>query len=371
MVADDKEMTIVDLMNIIAKYFSILFFTPVTITLIIFISSFFMTERYTALVTFFSDTGSSGGGSSIPAFVMGGMTNPFDTFKSSDGGFVDLTALIESRRFLLRVAEKENVKDFYGFNSNHEALEILKKEFGVGIDEKTKLQGLGFTSTDPEFSKRVVLSGFEELQILNDEIVSTKVKIKVKFFEDKIKETIEKLNESEELIYSSKFKGQAFTSLDPNNELGIRARAYEQLQRLQDELEVKKNIYGEGSKFIQQLRNQIKVLTKNSTLNPIDQEQLKNLKEWREIYRDYLYYSAALRSHINNFEIAKLEEAGGTHLAVLDYPIIDPDNPSFPRKKRLTFYTFIISSFLTIFFVFVYEFYSRLSESDKRKVFGR
>ncbi len=369
MVPDDKEITIVDLINFFARYFLILCFLPIAITLIVYASTFFMTERYTSTITFFSDVGSSGGGG-MPAFVMGGMPNPFDNFKSSDGGFVDFTSLIESRRFLLTVAEKENVKDFYGLNSNAEAYETLKREFGTGIDDKSQLRGLGFTSTDPEFSKRIVESGFEELQILNDEIVSTKIKIKVKFFEDKIKDTIEKLNESEGLIYSTKFKGQAFFSLDPNNELGIRARAYEQLQRLQDELDVKKNLYGEDSKFIQQLRNQIEVLTKNSSLNPIDKEQIENLKEWREIYRDYLYYSAALRSHINNFEVAKLEEAGGTHLSVLDHAFVNYD-PSFPRKKRIVFYTFIISSFLTLFLVFIYEFYSRLSASDKRKVFGR
>ena len=49
--------------------------------------------------------------------------------------------------------------------------------------------------------------------------MSNKVQIKVKFFEEKIKETIEKLNESEAIIYSSKFKDQAFISLDPKNEL--------------------------------------------------------------------------------------------------------------------------------------------------------
>ena len=81
-----------------------------------------------------------------------------------------------------------------------------------------------------------------------------KLKIKVKFFEDKIKETIEKLNETEALIYSSKFKDQAFISLDPKNELGVRARVYEQLRTLESELEVKKNIYGEDSQLIQQLK---------------------------------------------------------------------------------------------------------------------
>ena len=82
---------------------------------------------------------------------------------------------------------------------------------------------------------------------------------------------------------------------------------------------MKKNIYGEESKLIQQLRSKIEVLEKNSNLKPIDKEKIENLKEWREIYRDYLYYSAALRSHINNFEVAKLEEAGGSFLTILDH----------------------------------------------------
>ena len=44
---------------------------------------------------------------------------------------------------------------------------------------------------------------------------------------------------AEALIYSSKFKDQAFISLDPKNELGVRAREYEKLRNLEGELEVK------------------------------------------------------------------------------------------------------------------------------------
>ena len=70
---------------------------------------------------------------------------------------------------------------------------------------------------------------------------------------------------------------------------------------------------------------------------------MENLKEWREIYRDYLYYSAALRSHINNFEIAKLEEAGGTYLTVLDEAEV-LENPNLTQIEKRLF--FILSSYL-------------------------
>ena len=101
---------------------------------------------------------------------------------------------------------------------------LSKKSFKYSIDEETSLETLSFKSKDPVFTKKILNSVFREIEILNDEIVSEKSKIKVKFFEDKIKETIEKLNETEALIYSSKFKDQAFISLDPKNELGVRAR---------------------------------------------------------------------------------------------------------------------------------------------------
>ena len=51
---------------------------------------------------------------------------------------------------------------------------------------------------------------------------------------------------------------------------------YEQLRTLESELEVKKNMYGEDSQLIQQLKRKIKVLEKNSNLNPLDKEKLKN-----------------------------------------------------------------------------------------------
>ena len=41
-------------------------------------------------------------------------------------------------------------------------------------------------------------------------------------------------------------------------------------------LELKKNIYGEESQLIQQLRSKIKVLEKNSNLKPLDKEKFEN-----------------------------------------------------------------------------------------------
>ena len=303
-----------------------------------------LTKYYSSEITFFTSTGSSKS-SRAKSFVMGGMNNPFDSFTKNDSNFVDLSELLKSKRLLISVAEKENIKDFYSTETNKAATGKLSKNLSYSIDEETSLEKLSFKSTNPIFTKKILDATFREIEILNDEIVSNKVQIKVKFFEEKIKETIEKLNESEALIYSSKFKDQAFISLDPKNELGVRARAYEQLKTLESELELKKNIYGEGSQLIQQLRSKIKVLEKNSNLKPIDKQRMENLKEWREIYRDYLYYSAALRSHINNFEIAKLEEAGGTYLTVLDEAEV-LENPNLPNRKKIVFYTFILSLFL-------------------------
>ena len=367
MVTDDKEITIIDLILFVKKYFLIVFFAPLIVSLIAYFGSAFTTKYYFSEITFFSSTG---GGSNMPQNIfMGGMNSPFDSFTKSDDGFVDLTELLKSKRLLLSVAEKENIKEHYATKTNRAALGMLGEKLSYSIDEKTSLEKLSFMSEDPMFTKKILDATFREIETLNDEIVSNKVQIKVKFFEEKIKETIEKLNESEALIYSSKFKDQAFISLDPKNELGVRARAYEQLKTLESELELKKNIYGEGSQLIQQLRSKIKVLEKNSNLKPMDKQKMENLKEWREIYRDYLYYSAALRSHFNNFEVAKLEEAGGTYLTVLDEAEV-LENPNLPNRKIIFLITFGITFFLSGLLAVIYEYFSRLGDEDKRKILG-
>ena len=129
-------------------------------------------------------------------------------------------------------------------------------------------------------------------------------------------------------------------------------------------------MYGEDSQLIQQLKRKIQVLEKNSNLNPLDKEKFKKLKEWREIYRDYLYHSAALRSHINNFEIAKLEEAGGTYLTMLDDAEI-LKHPNSPNRKKIFLFTFIISFLLIGSSLVVIEYFVGLSDDDKRKILGR
>jgi len=367
MVTDDKEITIIDLIVFVKKYFLIVLFVPLFISLVAYFASAFATKYYATQITFFTSTG---GGSGMPQnFFMGGMNNPFDSFKKADSNFMDLSELLKSKRLLISVAEKGNIKDHYDTETNKDAFSKLKKNLSYSIDEESALERLSFKSKDPIFTKKILDLTFREIETLNDEIVSKKVQIKVKFFEEKIKETIEKLNESEALIYSSKFKDQAFISLDPKNELGVRAKAYQQLQTLESELELKKNIYGEGSQLIQQLRSKIKVLEEKSNLKPIDKQKMENLKEWREIYRDYLYYSAALRSHINNFEVAKLEESGGTYLTVLDEAEV-LENPNLPSKKKIVFYTFILSFMFTGFISVIYELFFRLSDDDKRKILG-
>ena len=369
MVTDDKEITITDLIIFLKKYFLVIVLAPMSISIISYYGSALLPKYYGSHISFFTNTGSSKSSAGIPAFVMGGMGNPLDSFKKNDSNFVDLSELLNSKRLLMSIVEKENLKDFYNTKTNKAAAGKLRKDLSYSIDEETSLEKLSFKSKDPVFTKRILDATFREIELLNNEIVSKKAQVKVKFFEEKIKETIDKLNESEALIYSNKFKGQAFLSLDPKNELGLRARAYEQIRTLESELELKKNIYGEESKLIQQLKSKIEVLEKNSNLKPIDKEKFENVKEWREIYRDYLYYSAALRSHINNFEVAKLEEAGGSFLTVLDDAEL-LEKPNFPERKKIRLYAFILSFFFTGCLLIAYEFFVRLSEEDKRKILG-
>ena len=369
MLTDDKEITIVDLILFLKKYFLIIFFAPLFISLIAYVASAFLTKYYSSQITFFSSTAESGGSRALPSFVLGGMNNPFDSFNKSDSSFVDLSELLKSKRLLNSVAEKENIKNHYNTKNNKNAIGALSKNLSYAIDEETSLGTLSFKSKDAVFTKKILNTVFREIEILNDEIVSEKSKVKVKFFEDKIKETIVKINETETIIYSSEFKDQAFVSLDPKNDLSGRAKVYEQLRTLESELEVKKNIYGEDSQLIQQLKSKIKALEKNSNLNPLDKEKFEKLKEWREIYRDYLYYSAALRSHFNNFEVAKLEEAGGTYLTVLDEAEVKK-RPNRPNRKKIVFYAYILSFIFTGFISLIYELFYRLSDDDKRKILG-
>ena len=80
MVTDDKEITIIDLILFLKKYFLIVFFVPLLISLIAYVASAFLTKYYSSQITFFSSTASSSGSRAMPSFVMGGMNNPFDSF---------------------------------------------------------------------------------------------------------------------------------------------------------------------------------------------------------------------------------------------------------------------------------------------------
>ena len=58
-------------------------------------------------------------------------------------------------------------------------------------------------------------------------------------------------------------------------------------------------------------------------------------------FTEIIFIIQLLLDLINNFEIAKLEEAGGTYLTVLDEAEV-LENPNLPNRKRLFF---ILSSY--------------------------
>ena len=89
MVTDDKEITIIDLILITKKYFLIVLFVPLFISLIAYFGSAFTTKYYSSQITFFSSTASSSSSSAMPSFIMGGMNSPFDSFTKSDSSFVE------------------------------------------------------------------------------------------------------------------------------------------------------------------------------------------------------------------------------------------------------------------------------------------
>ena len=98
MVTDDKEITIIDLILFTKKYFLIVLFVPLFISLIAYFVSAFTTKYYSSQITFFSSTTSPSVSGSMPSFIMRGMNNPLDSFTKSESGFVDLLELRSSNK---------------------------------------------------------------------------------------------------------------------------------------------------------------------------------------------------------------------------------------------------------------------------------
>ena len=153
MVTDDKEITITDLILFLKKYFLVIVFAPISISIISYYGSALLPKYYLSEISFFTNTGSSKSAAGIPAFVMGGMGNPLDSFKKNDSNFVDLSELLNSNRLLRSIAEKENIKEFYNTKTNKAAVGKLGKNLSYSIDEETSLEKLSFKSKDPIFTK--------------------------------------------------------------------------------------------------------------------------------------------------------------------------------------------------------------------------
>ena len=108
MLTDDKEITITDLIIFLKKYFLVIFFAPISISLISYFGSALLPKYYSSEISFFTKIGSSKSSGGVPAaLIMGGMGNPLDSFKKDDSKFVDISELLNSKRLLCLLLRKK------------------------------------------------------------------------------------------------------------------------------------------------------------------------------------------------------------------------------------------------------------------------
>ncbi len=357
----EEEINLLDCWRVILKWKKIIFFIVIACTLVSIVISLFLTKIYKTEATLMPVGGKSSGlmGAAVAQMGLGGLMGGLGGSSSSSS---QLLAILKSRTLAEQVIEKQGLmKVFYGKIEDptkmphmEDAVKMLFSQVNFTDDRKSQLIIIQGEMKDPQLVAQVVNGYITALIEHLNKNAFTSAKRNRLFIEEQLgRNKAELLESGRDLnsFYTTNKISNVIPTVDVDVSLGgeqVEAGA----QGLQNTVE-------DFKKKTQELDNKI--------------QQAHVVKDVpQQVYLQYLTLRRELLGQVNSlltqqYEMAKIEEAKED----LNFQIIDwariPVGKFKPKISQIVMISFIMSLFLSIFYVFFREYLEKVKISESRE----
>jgi tyrosine-protein kinase Etk/Wzc len=350
--ADDDEISLLDLLQVVAENLRLLIFGPLAVGLLALGIAFTIAPTFTATTRFMppqqqqssaammlQSLGALGGLAGAAA----GLKNPNDQYvaflksETIANALLDRFKLVERYESKLKMDARERLAAASNISAGKDGL------ISVDVDDK-----------DPAFAAELANAYVQELGRLMSRLAVTEAQQRRAFFEAQLAQTKDKLVQAELALKASGINSSALKS---NPEVAVKAVAELQAQIAAQEIKLgsMRGYLTETAPDFKQAQTELAALraqltkAERSPATPVTGADADYVAR----YRDFKYYETLFELFAKQFELAKIDEAReGAVIQVVDLAQ-PPERKRKPKKAQIAVLSTLAAGFVLLLFVFV------------------
>jgi tyrosine-protein kinase Etk/Wzc len=326
---------------------------PVLVAVVAVASSFAIKPSYTAVARILPPT-QQGGGAALLAQQLGslaglagaaaGIKNPADQF----------VALLKSQTIADRLIDRFKLRDRYEEAYIEDVRRELAQNTGVNAGAKDGVITITFEDSDPSTAAQVANAYVEELQLLNRTLAVSEAAQRRQFFEQQVKETVERLAHAEAGLRSSgvsesTLKAEPRAAVEAVARLRAAIVASEvRVATMQGYLTASNPDLRLANQELAELRSQLSRTERGS--GSLAGTSGAGGEAYIGRYRDFKYQEALFEMLSKQLELARLDEVReGASIQVIDRAV-PPEKKSWPRRGPIGILSWLVALVLVVLF---------------------
>ena len=361
MPADDGEISLLDLLQVIADNLRLLVLGPLVAGLLALGYSFTIAPTYTATTKFLPPQQQQSGAAAMLAGLgalggfagAAGIKNPADQY----------VAFLKSRSVQDALVNRFKLLDRYETKSREDARNALGSNVQMASG-KDGLITIDASDKDPDFAAQLANAHVEELGKLLNRLAVTEAQQRRLFFEKQLATAKDNLGQAEQALADSGVNSSVLKST------GAAVAALAQLQGQIAAQEVKlasmRGYLAESAPSFKQAQTELAALrAQMGRAEKTESGVGANNGDYMTKLRDFKYHETLFELFTKQYEIARIDESReGAVIQVLDVAQ-QPERKSRPKKAQMGLLTALAAGFTLLLFVFVRQALRGTSQNPK------
>lgn len=361
-VADDDEISLLDLLQVVVENLRLLILGPLAAGLVALGVSFVIAPTFTASVKFMPPQQQQSAATAMLQSLgaLGGLAGAASGIKNPSDQYI---AFLKSRSVQDALIERFNLLDRFEAKYKEDARKTLEAIVKATAG-KDGLISVEVDDKDPQFAADLANAHVEELHKLLARLAVTEAQQRRVFFEKQLDLAKTNLVKAEQALKSS---GVNSSSLKANPTAAVAGMASLKAALTAQEIKVA-NMRGyltETSPLFKQAQNELVVLrqqiskaeaqdgTKSADLSLGVSGSSGAESDYIGRYRDFKYHETLFELMAKQYEIARVDESReGAVIQVVD-PALPPERKSKPKKAQIGMVTTLATGFALLLWVFV------------------
>jgi uncharacterized protein involved in exopolysaccharide biosynthesis len=351
---DDDEISLLDLLQVVADNLRLLVLAPLAAGLLSLGFTFTIAPSFDAITKFMPPQQQQSGAAAMLAGLgsLGGLSGAVGGLKNPADQYV---AFLKSNSVQDALIDRFKLTDRYKTKLRTDTRLSLTGNVQI-TSGKDGLISVVVSDTDPVFAAELANAHVEELRTLLNRIAVTESQQRRLFFENQLKQTKDNLVKAEQALKTSGVNSGVLNSIPQAAVEGL-AKLKAGITAQEIKLASMRGYLTESAPDFKQA--QLEMAALRSQLARYEREKPtlagdnKGASDYISKFRDFKYQETLFELFTKQYEMARIDESReGAVIQVLDIAQT-PERKSKPRKAQIAMITTLASGFALLLFVFI------------------